>query len=63
MPYETDHYTWISAATDIGIVVAVFALAWLLSQLPAKALYRLTPQSGNNFNRPVVRRGARAHPW
>ncbi len=63
MPFESDHYTWISAAIDSGIVAAAFLLTWGLSRLIARALYRLTRGTGNDFDDLVVERVARLVPW
>ncbi len=63
MPFESDHYTWISAATDSGIVAAAFLFTWAFSRLIARALYRLTRRTGNEFDDLLVQRVARLAPW
>ncbi len=63
MPWESAQYTWISAATDGGIVLGVFVVGWILTRLLRRFLYTFTRRTESEFDDLVVERLTRIIPW
>jgi small-conductance mechanosensitive channel len=63
MPFETDHYTWISGLTDLGIVVLGWILGLLLARFVVRAVLRLTRHTETEADDVLVEAVARTVPW